>query len=148
MKQTISALLLFIACSCTALAQENSAGTGKIRVTIDKLRNSDGLVGVSLYNTKQGFPDKPERALIGKCVVAGPHCEVEFDNVPYGTYAVSVLHDENSNRKMDKTFIGIPKEGFGTSNNPKIRRGPPSYSESQFTLNTGEVDMNISVNYF
>ena len=38
-----------------------------------------------------------------------------------------VLHDENSNNKFDRIFVGIPKEGYGVTNNPKpaARARPP-----------------------
>ncbi|NTU58259.1 MAG: DUF2141 domain-containing protein [Chlorobiaceae bacterium] len=147
MKKTISTLGLLTALTGTAFAQEDLANSGCITVNIDNLRSSDGKVGVALFKVKEGFPDKTERALEGKSIAAGDHCIVMFENVPYGTYAVSVLHDENGNGKMDKTFIGIPKEGFGTSNNPKIRMGPPSFSESKFELGKGEVTLTISMNY-
>ncbi len=133
--------------SGTAIAQNDSHNSGNIKVNIDNLRNSEGFVGVALFVAKEGFPDKSEHALEGKRVPAGDHCVVLFENVPYGCYAVSVLHDENSNGKMDKTFIGIPKEGFGTSNNPKIRMGPPSFAESKFDLESKDLTLNINMNY-
>lgn len=148
MKRTISGILLLAAISGTAAAADNAAQNGRIRVSIANLRSSDGIVGIALFNTGSGFPDKPERAVMGRSVSAGSKCEVVFDKVPYGTYAVSVLHDENGNRKMDKTFIGIPREGFGTSNNPKIRRGAPSFGESRFSLAGSEVALRINMNYF
>ena len=148
MKKRLLALLLLGAVSLPAQAQEANTGKGVIRVTVGNLRNTQGLVGVALFDTKQGFPDKPEKAIEGHSVQAGDQCVVVFANVPYGTYAVSVLHDENSNGKMDKNFIGIPKEGFGTSNNPKIRRGPPSFTESSFNLENNELAMKIDMNYF
>jgi uncharacterized protein (DUF2141 family) len=149
MNKTIPALLMLATISGPLGAQEkNTDTTGCIRVRVGNLRNTQGMVGVSLYDTKQGFPDKPEKAIEGRSVAAGDHCEVVFTNVPYGSYAVSVLHDENGNKKMDKSFIGIPREGFGTSNNPKIRRGPPSFSESCFTLGSCELALKIDMNYF
>jgi uncharacterized protein (DUF2141 family) len=148
MKKTLSTLILLGAVSLPAQAQETNTGTGIIRVTVGNLRNTQGLVGVALFDTKQGFPDKTEKAIEGHSVPAGDHCVVEFANVPFGTYAVSVLHDENSNGRMDKNFIGIPREGFGTSNNPKIRRGPPSFAESSFSLENNELAMKIDMNYF
>ncbi|NTV01241.1 MAG: DUF2141 domain-containing protein [Chlorobiaceae bacterium] len=148
MKKTVSALLLLGAISGPAQAQETATGCGTIRVTVGNLRNTQGLVGVALFDTKKGFPDKPDKALEGRSVTAGEQCVVVFTNVPYGTYAVSALHDENGNGKMDKTFIGIPREGFGTSNNPKIRRGPPSFTESAFNLENGELALKIDMNYF
>ena len=147
MKKTILSLMLLSLFSGTAIAQNDSHNSGNIKVNIDNLRNSEGFVGVALFVAKEGFPDKSEHALEGKRVPAGDHCVVLFENVPYGCYAVSVLHDENSNGKMDKTFIGIPKEGFGTSNNPKIRMGPPSFAESKFDLESKDLTLNINMNY-
>lgn len=148
MNKGILALLLLASASGSAQAEETKTETGVIRVSVDKLRNSKGVIGVAIYQAKQGFPDRPERALEGRSVAAGEGCEVVFDNLPYGVYAVSVLHDENGNHKMDKTFIGIPKEGFGTSNNPKIRRGPPSFDESRVKLECRELALKINMNYF
>ncbi|NTU68586.1 MAG: DUF2141 domain-containing protein [Chlorobiaceae bacterium] len=148
MKKTLSALLLLGAVYGPVQAQETNAGGGTIRVTVGNIRNTQGLVGIALFDTKQGFPDKPDKAIEGRSVPAGDHCVVVFANVPYGTYAVSVLHDENGNGRMDKNFIGIPREGFGTSNNPKIRRGPPSFTESSFTLEESDLAMKIDINYF
>ncbi|MEI6847383.1 MAG: DUF2141 domain-containing protein [Chlorobiaceae bacterium] len=123
--------------------------TGCITVHVKGLKNSNGMLGIALYTAKKGFPDKPEYAfatLVNKC--SSSSNEAAFKNIPYGTYAVSVLHDENSNGKMDKTFIGIPKEGFGVSNNPKIRRGPPSFDEALFSFNSQQLDLTIEMNYF
>lgn len=39
-----------------------------------------------------------------------------FYNLPYGEYAVAVLHDENNNRNWDLNMSGHPEEGYGISN--------------------------------
>jgi len=123
--------------------------TGSITVHIKGLKNPDGMLGFALYTTKRGFPDKPDCAFATRvCKNGSSSIDATFENIPYGSYAVSVLHDENSNGKMDKNFIGIPNEGFGVSNNPKIRRGPPSFSEALFSLDTSKLELSISMNYF
>jgi uncharacterized protein (DUF2141 family) len=148
MKKTITAfLMLFCTLSCAAFAQDDRPETGTINISVGNLRSTDGMVGIALFRSEEGFPGKPERALKGKSVPAAEHCVMKFENMPYGTYAVSVLHDENGNGKMDKTFIGIPREGFGTSNNPKLRMGPPLFSESCFELSNKEVTLSINMNY-
>jgi uncharacterized protein (DUF2141 family) len=38
------------------------------------------------------------------------------------------------NQKLDKNFMGIPKEGYGASNNPRKKMGPPSFEETKFKL--------------
>ncbi|MBL7115015.1 MAG: MipA/OmpV family protein [Kiritimatiellae bacterium] len=59
-----------------------------------------------------------------------------LEELPPGEYALLVYHDENSNRRIDKTFIGIPKEPLGFSNRYRPK-GPPSYSRAVFTLEEG-----------
>ncbi|MNC95537.1 hypothetical protein D3C83_126870 [compost metagenome] len=51
-----------------------------------------------------------------------------------GSYAIAVLHDENENFKMDTSIIGIPKEGYGVSNNVKGRFGPPKFADARFRV--------------
>ena len=122
--------------------------TGSITVHITGLRNLNGMVGASLYASKKGFPDTPERsyATLVKKITATEDTFV-FENVPYGTYAISVLHDENGNGKMDKNFFGLPTEGCGISTNPKIGMGGPKYNDSVFTLNSKQLEMTIDVRY-
>jgi uncharacterized protein (DUF2141 family) len=147
-------LLLYFGAATTLLAENGSSAipatkqSGTISVSVKGLKNLDGMLGIALYITKNGFPDKPERAFATKVIKPnGSINVVTFDNIAYGDYAVSVLHDENSNGKMDKSFFGIPREGFGVSNNPKIRRGPPSFSEALFTLNAKELEITVTLNY-
>ena len=122
--------------------------TGSITVHITGLRNLNGMVGASLYASKKGFPDTPERsyATLVKKITATEDTFV-FENVPYGTYAISVLHDENGNGKMDKNFFGLPTEGCGISTNPKIGMGGPKYNDSVFTLNSKKLEMTIGMRY-
>lgn len=153
-KILLTAALLLSSPLVTADAAEpaNSQVIGqtcRITVRVAELHQPEGLLGVALYTTKKGFPDKPERAWQSTVKkLEGPVPVFVFDNIPYGTYAVSVLHDKNSNGKMDKTFIGIPKEGFGVSNNPRIKYGPPSFSEAEFTAKGKKVELIVAMNYF
>ena len=121
---------------------------GTITVHIKELKNSEGMLAVSLHNSKKGFPGKYEEAYSNQLKkITNTEETIIFEHIPYGTYAVSIMHDENSNGKMDKYFIGIPKEGFGISNNPKIGIGGPKYSNSEFTLNTSLLDLTIVMKY-
>jgi uncharacterized protein (DUF2141 family) len=55
------------------------------------------------------------------------------------------MHDENSNKDMDQNKIGIPKEGFGFSNNARISLGPPSFDKVKFEIQPGTKDTRISI---
>jgi len=58
----------------------------------------------------------------------------EFPGVAAGTYAVSAFHDENSNGKLDRNFMGIPREGVGASNNAKGHLGHRSSMRRRFAF--------------
>ena len=62
-----------------------------------------------------------------------------------GTYAIAVVHDENSNNKMDMALF-MPKEGFGFSRNPTITVGPPSFKSASFVV-AGDVRQSIRMKY-
>lgn len=70
-----------------------------------------------------------------------------FKDLPHGTFAVSVLHDENGNGKMDKNFVGMPKEGYSASNNPKKKRRAPTFDEAKFSLTSAEQTVEIALVY-
>lgn len=150
-------LTLFFAVTATSFGetspQPQSAPdqTGSIRVHVVGLKKAEGLLRASLYNSKKGFPGEYENACAntGKTITATKE-DLVFENIPYGEYAVSVMHDENSNGKLDmKSFIifSIPKEGVGVSNNPKIGRGGPNYLDSVFSLNTKELEITVAIYY-
>ncbi len=62
----------------------------------------------------------------------------QFTNITTGNYAVSVAHDENTNKKVDTNFVGMPTEAWGVSNNIRPLMRAPRWHEAQFTLATGE----------
>ena len=49
---------------------------------------------------------------------------------------------------MDTNFLGYPLEGFGASNNPKFRFGPPSYDDSKFIFSQDGMTIYIEMKYF
>ncbi|KXK35986.1 MAG: hypothetical protein UZ06_CHB003000174 [Chlorobi bacterium OLB6] len=69
-----------------------------------------------------------------------------FTDLPEGTYAVSVLHDENNNGKIDKKFI-VPKEGIGFSRITSIGlTNRPNFKKASFQL-TGNKKITIHIIY-
>ena len=130
-------------------SQDTTTGEkGSILIHIENIKNTNGRIAIALYNSEEGFPDKPEMAYaLANTSINGTSRAVVIENIPYGTYALSILHDENANDKMDKTWIGKPKEGFGTSNNPKIRLRAPKFEESGFLLDSEGIAIAINMKY-
>lgn len=109
-----------------------------IRITVSNLHNEKGHVLVSLYKDGTGYPDDATKAFRKiKLDISGKKATVMFTGLPAGNYAVSILHDENDDQKMNKNNLGIPKEGYGFSNNVVGAFGPPSWSRASFAHKPG-----------
>ena len=79
-------------------------------------------------------------------VAASASKMVEFAGVTPGTYAISLIHDENGNGKLDTRVI-IPREGFGFSRNPAITFGPPKFAAASFGIVPGMNNQSVKFKY-
>jgi uncharacterized protein (DUF2141 family) len=137
-------LLLFFAFifSCTLSAQTRSS----VQVNIQEASSDRGMIRVLLFSGATGFPDQ-----VGKAVksfsLPPKNQQVAFtitDLVP-GTYALAVIHDQDSNGKLSSNAVGYPIEKFGFSNNPKVYFSPPSFEKASFVLGKTPVKVTISL---
>ncbi|MEJ6724243.1 MAG: DUF2141 domain-containing protein [Akkermansiaceae bacterium] len=114
----------------------------EITFEISGVRNEGGRIALLVYEKAEGFPDDSEKALHrltqdsrkGKIVF-------KIQELKPGNYAVVVLHDENKNNKIDKNFVGYPKEGFAVSNYSKIAR--PKFSKAVMKLSKSPVKLKM-----
>ena len=144
MKNLFLLVILMIFGQQALCAEESAPDIGRIRVKVAGLKNDLGDLRIALFNSKTGFPGKSELAFSRTVIPAEGETHVHLiEQVPYGTYAVAVFHDENRNGKLDTNFLGIPKEAVGASNNPKSRFGPPSFDDAKFVLDRSEVELEI-----
>src|SRR3990167_6037714 len=98
-----------------------------VDVSITGLRSTKGQVLVCLTANPKAFPDcSKDKASVRMAVKAANAGGFKISAPADGTYAVAVVHDENSNNKMDMALF-MPKEGFGFSRNPAIGMGAPKF---------------------
>jgi uncharacterized protein (DUF2141 family) len=117
------------------------AGNTTLKVELSNFENKTSTkIWVSVFSEK-GFLEKSIQTK--SVVVSGNKVIVEFD-LPPGEYAVSTYHDLNRNEKLDRYFIGKPKEPYGFSNNVKPF-GPPSYKDCKFNLTSSPKLISISL---
>jgi uncharacterized protein (DUF2141 family) len=122
-----------------------TAPSASVEVDLTALRSSRGMIQMCLTRSARHFPDcQGDPHAIRRTVPASVR-QLTFD-VPAGRYALSVFHDENANRKLD-TLAGIPKEGFGFSQNPKIRFGPPRFDKVSMELAPGFTRTSVRMQY-
>ena len=120
------------------------APTG-VDLTVENLRNARGILQLCVTSDASYFPDcKGDPSAISRSVAASEP-SATF-SLPPGRYAISLIHDENGNGKLDTT-LGIPREGFAFSRNPKIRFGPPRFDEASFQVGNNRTGQTLRVRY-
>lgn len=138
MKTNLKTLLALLG-TCTPgylLAQEPPDNRYTLQVEAHNFRNAEGVAQFALYNEDGTIPDENLKKYYKKEVgqIRNGKSSVTFKDLPKGRYAVTILHDENSNGKVDKILF-LPKEGFGISNFDKISlSNRPDFSKASFEL--------------
>lgn len=119
---------------------EAPRGSAALRVTVEGLRSERGELYVALFYGAEGFPDEAHRATRGiHLPIAAETMDVRFDELPSGSLAVAVFHDENSSGDLDKNWFGLPTEPWGVSNNASAFLGPPRFQDAQLQLLEGQL---------
>lgn len=124
-----------------------TAGT-QLHIALSGLRNDDGAVSVTLYGEKPAS-FMAHRGWIAQSRVkpAGRQAQACFALSGPGVYAVAVYHDANDNHRFDRTFLGLPAEGYGFSNDAPTPVGPPPFSAAKFTVQPGGAMIAIHLRY-
>ncbi len=141
-------LLIFVVLITSSIFGKQSQHGHNLNIEVEGIRNSNGLIGISIYNSPHGFPNDLAKAIKTEFVtIKDNKAKIAINNLSEGYYAISVFHDENGNRKIESNWIGLPKEGVGVSNNVKASFGPPKFNDAKFMLNRSEQIITISLFY-
>ena len=142
-------LILVLPAFCCSLffvttSSAQAAKTGKLIVKITGIRNAEGNIRVAVRTDDTTIAAAQIATIDPKTLTA----EAVFENLPEGDYGVVVIHDENKNEKLDFTDFGMPLEGYGHSNNPAKRQGPPDFSETKFVFSAPGTTITINLIYW
>ena len=124
------------------------AASDQIVVRVSALRSEAGEVRCALFGEElaEGFPGGRAMAATTAPIAEG-RAICSFEGPGPGRYAVSMFHDENENGELDANFLGIPKEGYGASNNARGRLGPPRFEDASFDYAGGPLELDVRVGY-
>jgi len=78
-------------------------------------------------------PSVNKKVMTGVCSAVSP-----------GVYAVTVVHDKNSNNTLDHGIFG-PSEAYGFSNNKRAWLKPPSFEQCSFEVAETAVEVSIKL---
>ncbi|WP_348263375.1 DUF2141 domain-containing protein [Telmatobacter sp. DSM 110680] len=142
------ALLPVLCCSLFVLLGQylyaQTPKTGKLTIKVTGIRNAEGNLRLALRTDENTMVDSKIVEIDPKTLTA----EAVFDNLPEGTYGLAVIHDENKNEKLDFNEMGMPVEGYGHSNNPSKRPGPPNFDETKFAFSAPGTTIGIALIYW
>jgi uncharacterized protein (DUF2141 family) len=128
-------LLIFLLSILFLLPQQG--GKHQLIVTVTGLKPLKGDLYISLHQRPEYFQCADSALMKTKIGVNAETETIIFNKVPAGRYAIAIYHDENLNGIMDANKIGIPKEGYGFSTNPKIQ-GKPKFEQAAFDLSRND----------
>lgn len=142
----LCAVLVFANLPTIVFAQSSCPG---IHVKILDIRNSTGAVACALFESPEGFPTEflHSATNIMMIKVRDTQARCDFEDIPPGTYALAVIHDENMDGKLGTNWLGVPTEGYGFSNDATASFGAPSFDAASFPYDGENLDMTISLNY-
>lgn len=143
-----AAAIALTAAGAAPVVASDTAGTD-VAVEITGLRSARGLVRACLTSHKQGFPKCAEaNGDVSASAPASTQSVVfHFNGIRPGTYAIAVVHDENSNGRIDRALLLMPKEGFGFSRDAPVRMGPPRFEAAAFQVGNHPVHQAIRMRY-
>ena len=129
------------------LGLATAAQAGQLTVVVHGVKSTHGQLVLRLWKGPDGFPREIEKVLLNRTAsISGETVTIVFDSVEPGAYAITLYHDENGNDVMDKNFLGIPKEGYGVSNDVR-GFGYPNFEDSKFAFDGNSRTLEINMNY-
>ena len=118
---------------------------GKLIVKFIGLKSNIGEVKVALCNSSKNYEDH-KSPFIGKDIlIENKKAVIEFDELPFGEYAVKAFHDEDNNDDLNTNLLGIPIEDYGFSNDARGMFGPPDWADAKFRFGVDKQTIEIVI---
>ena len=114
------------------------ATTANLTIHVLNVLPNGGILRLGVYDAAR-YPDDNSKPFASADIPAvSPETVVTLHNIPPGVYAIQTFQDINSNDKMDTTWVGLPLEPFGFSQDAKPFLSKPSFDAVKFTLTAGD----------
>jgi uncharacterized protein (DUF2141 family) len=146
-KWRLAVLLGAVLTIAICAAPKASRGVGAIEAHVVGLRNNHGQVICTLFTPSDKFPDHSHKGMTMAVPIQNEHAICHFKDLPYGNYAIVAFHDENHDGEFNQNWLGMPKEGFGFSDNPGTLR-KPVFNDAKFTVDQPVVTVKIKLSYW
>ncbi|TVP51910.1 MAG: DUF2141 domain-containing protein [Mongoliibacter sp.] len=117
-----------------------------LTLEVTNVKDESGVIRVLLFKGESGFPGDVGKAFRNASVpIKGNKATIVFKDLPEGEYALSVFHDSLNTGKLRTNAMGIPRDGYGFSNNASGTFGPPKYKDASFKVTTDQNQVSIKL---
>jgi len=143
-------LQLFPATMVLLALTVTTAVAASLNLTVEGIQDAEGRIAIAIFNSEAGFPDDHEKAVKHFFVpLKKPDRSVTIaiNDLPSGQYAIALFHDNNLSGKLETNLFGIPRKGYGFSNNVNPSLRSAYFEEAVFTLLEQGQAMTIKMIY-
>ncbi len=121
----------------------------RLVISVSGMRSAAGSVAITIYPNDAGhFLDGKYKVARQALPVALPVTHACFAVAAPGYYAVALFHDRDNSGSFRTTALGLPAEGYGFSNNPKLVFGPPGLASVRFRAHRGDNPIVVRMQHF
>lgn len=133
-----------------AAAQDCTGPPSAVRlfVQVEGVRSSQGLIAVTLYaDDSRRFLARRGSLYVGR-VPARAGTTIACIHLPAtGIWALAVYHDADSNRRFNRSGIGLPAEAYGFSNNAPAIFGLPAFRRVRMAVPRSGMATTVRLRY-
>lgn len=130
-------LIKVLLCVCFAVfSYQAYSQSYALTITVPNINPLQGEIQVSVFNSNATFLKEHKEYKIYRFKADKTIGKFVINDLPKGEYAMIVYHDKNNNKEMDRSMLGIPKEGFGFSKNFKPKLSGPGFGDCSINLNS------------
>lgn len=139
--------LLLVALFMGHISTAAIAQPGDLTVKLTGISSARGKMMLALFRSADGFPSVHQKAVkIHQVAARTGEMTIVFPQLPAGTYALAVYHDENSDMVLNTNLVGAPKEGYTFSNNARPKFRAPTFDEAAFAIK-GATQLSLNIKY-
>lgn len=100
---------------------------------ITGIKQGKGDILIAVFKGEDGFPSDTKKAVeLLRATPVDGKAEITVKTLTAGRYAVSLFQDSNGDGLLNTNFLGIPKEGYGVSNNAFNTFSAPVFKDASF----------------
>lgn len=150
MKFLITAMSLMFAATIVAHESEpvevrTFSGNGDLTIRTGNYSSDDGQAILTFFRETDDVMKEPFMRLFSP--IANGSAEFSIPDLPFGYYAIMVVHDENENGKPDHNMLKFPSEPMGFSGHYKMSlfSGKPSFKKLQFVFDDEHQYIQVDV---